>query len=169
MTGTTIDPVKAAKELPMDLRQWVDECRLIMLALEAAQRVFSRTAAVGMPAGAGLNPQMMLTLLAYSYAAGMHASEDIEWASKNDPATRYICAKSFPDCQAIRRFRRANRQMIEHCLVHVFTVARKLKLADMGSRKFEDPGLDVETYASILETVRRKLRLAVLMDTAACE
>ena len=169
MTEANLEHGQAAKKLPVDLRHWVDECRLIMLALEAAQRVFSRTAAVGMPANVALNPQMMLTLLTYSYAAGMHASEDIEWASLRDLAMRYICAGSFPDCQAIRRFRRANRQMIEHGLVHVFTEARKLRFAGTGQWEVEDPGFAAQTYASILEVVRRKLQLAVMMDTAAAE
>ena len=169
MTRMTNDPMGAAKELPADLRQWVDECHLIKLALEATQRVFSRTAEVGMPTGVALNPQMMLTLLTYSYAAGMHASQDIEWFLYNDPVARYICVGNYPEELSIRRFRRANRQMIEHCLLHVFTEACKLKLADVGPREGKPHRLDAQTYASILEAARRRLQLAVLMDTAASE
>ena len=63
--------------------------------------------------GYGLPPSaMMLTLLTYCYATGVYGSGDIELNIRHDPMTRYLCAKIYPDIDAIRSFRRDNRPRI---------------------------------------------------------
>jgi transposase len=170
MTDTLTRPVvEPSRELPRDLRQWAEESRLIRWALDAAHSAAEQMVPVVMPAGGAINRQMMLTLLAYCYASGIHGSEDIEWASQNDPHVGYICGKSRPDSRTIRQFRRANRQAVEHCLVHVFTLALEHRVAES---QFDHPGhsrTEAGFYHNLFNTARRRLELAVLMDTAACE
>ena len=112
----------------------------------------------------GLNAQM-LTLLTYCYAEEIYDSETIEWAASNDPTVRYICAGILPSWQEIRRFRKANRQSIEQCLVHVATQA-------MARRYFggaDQPVEPDEACAQVLCWAQRRVELAIMMDTAANE
>jgi transposase len=53
---------------------------------------------------------MMLGLLIYSYASGLFASRQIERASHDSVAVRFLCADTHPDHDTICTFRRAESQ-----------------------------------------------------------
>ena len=153
MTTPLIDATRPTRDWPADLRPHVGEHRLIELALEGAQIVGER-----LPRPEGIaedqpSPRLLLTLLTYCYAAAIYGSEDIEWACDKDPSVHYLCAKTPPEQEDIRRFRRANRPSIEACLVWIYGQACPAK----------DPG------HSLADFVRQKLELAIMMDTASCE
>ena len=119
----------------------------------------------------GFTPQMMLTLLTYGYATDLHSSDDIEWASRSDATVRYICARTHPDWQTIRRFRRANRQWIEQCLVLVYMLNQAIarRLARTGDYSALAVLRHAETYADALGWARRKVELAITMDAAVTD
>jgi hypothetical protein len=167
MTKMLIEVEQRTAGLPTDLRQRVGERVLIELALEAAQTVGER---LPRPFGAKerCNPQMLLTLLTYCYAAGMYGSGDIEWACSNDTAARYLCANTVPDEETIRNFRRANRPWIEACLTRVYQSACGASVA-VSPEPLSIPGLETRSSAELLNVVRRKLELAIMIDTAMCE
>ncbi len=147
MTTIFENPRPQTPENADDLRSVVGERRLIELALEAAQFVGE-----GLPRPEKIrehtpSPKMLLTLLAYCYASGIHGSEDIEWACENDLGVRYICANILPDQNTIRRFRRANRPWIEACLTRIHDAVC---------------GADAGAAFS-----RKKIELAIFTDTAA--
>ena len=153
MIATFTNTRQQTTSFPDDLRSIVGERRLIELALEAAQIVGE---ALPRPEGTlqdQPSPRMLLTLLTYCYAAGIYASEDIEWACESDAAARYICAKTWPEQDALRCFRRANRPWIEACLGWVYGKACPKDIAS----------------TALAALVRQKLDLAILLDTAACE
>jgi hypothetical protein len=140
---------------------------LIQLALEAVQTVGARLPRP-LESEEGCNPQMLLPLLTYCYAAGIYGSEDIEYDCRNDAATRYLCADALPDQETIRNFRRANRLRIEDCLACVYRNASEMKPAQMNRdpspvREFKERTIDLAGF------VRRRLELAIMIDTAMCE
>lgn len=153
---------------PADLRQWVEECQLIQLVLEAVQQTLpDGTQAVADVAAP--NARMLLTLLTYCYAADVLASEDVEWAAQNDPAVRYIGGSSPPDTNRLRRFRRANRALLEACLTKVLTeVLTANRDEPVAAPRWGDRPGAVNNPATAA-WVRRKLELAVMMDAAAAD
>ena len=165
-TGTTLE---LARELPNDLRAWLGERQLMDLALEAVQTVTLEQPTFGGQRGEQLSSQMMLTLLTYCYATDTYGSEDVEWSAENEFAPGYICAHTRPDWQTVRRFRKANRARIEECLVQVLNRAVTRRFTDVG---VEDPWsrlVEVDLLAETTEWARRKIQLAILMDTAASD
>ena len=106
-----------------DLRQILASRLLTELALNAVQEVdWSKVRRVRRGA-AGYQPQMMLTLLCYCYAAGIYGSQQIEEVMRRDETVRYICARTYPDRAEIQQFRRDNRPMLEQCLASVLNQA----------------------------------------------
>lgn len=153
MITTFTNTRQQTTNFPDDLRSLVGERRLIELALEAAQIVGEALPRPTRSMQDRHSPQMLLTLLTYCYAAGIYAAEDVEWACESDAVVRYICAKTWPNQDALRCFRRANRPWIEACLGWVYGKACPTDIAS----------------TALAALVRQKLELAILLDTAACE
>jgi hypothetical protein len=153
-------------DLPADLRQSVGESALVRLALDAAQAVVEQKPWLRAPGDSPSGPQRLLALLAYCYAAGIYASQDVARACRNDPAVRSLCAGSLPDWSAVWLFRNANRPWIEECLARVYG-APCVAAPTGGSREpatvhrfREEAAPDINGFA------RRKLRRAVWTDAA---
>jgi transposase len=73
-------------------------------------------------------PEMMLSLLIYSYATGRFGSRTIEAAAYTDVALRYICADTaHPDHSVICAFRRNNKEVFEETFTKVLLLARQMK------------------------------------------
>src|SRR4051812_5298991 len=126
-TTMTEDPLG----LPWDFAEWVDPALL-------AEWVKSQVATFdwanpNIVAFEQKNPQfrptMFLTLLTYSYARGMCASEDISEACYNDSILRPICANDPPSSRAIIAFRRENRGLIQWFLMEIIKQAIKHRFA----------------------------------------
>jgi hypothetical protein len=157
MSTTTANTLGPLKELPADLTALLADRRIIQLALEAVGFVALRDPGFSRQSCDAFRPEMLLTLLTYCYATSTFGSDDVEWAVEHERATRYICRRSRPDAFAVRRFRRANRPRIEQCLVHVLTRA----LAE----RFGETWVTEDAFG----WARRKVELAILMDTAASD
>ena len=147
------DAKRLMREWPEDLRQALGERRLIELALEAAHIIGEGLPRPEAVAADQPSPRMLLTLLTYCYAAGIYASEDIEWESESDAGARYICANVPPEQDTVRRFRRANRPWVEACLAWVYGQAFKSDA----------------TSAVVAAIVREKVELAILADSATAD
>jgi hypothetical protein len=153
MKTALINAARPTRESPENLRRIVGERRLVELALEAAQLVGENVPRPEKIVEDQPGSRTLLTLLTYCYAAGIYASEDIEWACESDAAARYICAKTRPDHEVLRCFRRANRPWIEACLGWVYGKACPTDIA--GSE--------------LAALVRQKLELAIMLDTATAD
>jgi hypothetical protein len=151
-------------ELPADLRSWLPERRLLELTLEAVEVVSLQGESFGGKRFEQFSPTMMLTLLTYCYATDSFGSGDVEWAATNETTPRYICRLSLPDANAIRRFRRAYRASVMQCLMYVLNGAIAERPA---SDSFE--AIYAETFVDADAWARRKIDLAILMDTAASD
>jgi len=55
-------------------------------------------------------------MLVYCYAAGIFGSEAIVEQMHEDTHFRALCGDDYPDWHQLRRFRRLNRPVIQHCL-----------------------------------------------------
>jgi len=76
---------------------------------------------------------MMLAWLIYCYARGLFSSRQIEQASYENVAARYLCANNHPDHDTIAKFRRENRALFEGCFCTVLALARELGLVRLGA------------------------------------
>jgi hypothetical protein len=87
---------------------------------------------------------MMMTLLSYCYATGVFGSGDIEQNLQADPMTRYLCARTYPDLDAIRMFRRHHGTQIRRCLATVFRQAWQLRFLSDSSAGAAQSGFEAQ-------------------------
>jgi len=93
--------------LPPDMRQWVPENHLSQFILDAVDEM-DRSAAKVNHRGCGSEqypPDMLLSLLIYSYSSGVFSSRSIERATYDSVATRVLCGDTHPDHDTICAFR----------------------------------------------------------------
>lgn len=75
--------------------------------------------------GGALPPREMLGAVSYCYTKGVFTSEEIEGKMRRDTALRESVGGDVPDAQAIRKFRRLNRDAIRSTLEKAFVFLRK--------------------------------------------
>lgn len=152
-----------------DLSRIVGERALLQLVLDSIQTLnpaLLNEAARRMP---DFRPQMMLTLLTYCYSSSIYGSKDIEWAVENDRTVRYICARTRPDSQSLRRFRRQNRELLSECLLYVMKQTWALKF-DRGEADYVGyEWFESDLLARLNQSAAERLEVAALMDGAESE
>jgi transposase len=79
------------------------------------------------------HPAMLLGLLVYGYATGVHSSRKIERACHDSVAFRFIAANTQPDHDSIATFRRRFLAQIEALFVQVLVLAREMKCLKLGN------------------------------------
>jgi transposase len=109
-------------------------------------------------------PQMLLTLLTYCYAARIYGSRDVEWATRYDKTVRYICARTFPDWNTLRRFRRRNRAILQETLTNVFKQAWAVKFDEGETDYWGCDWFESELSREVRRTACQRLDTAALMD-----
>jgi len=96
-------------------------------------RAASETAQPGGPgvfapkAGNAIPAKELLGAVAYCYAKGVYSSSEIEDRMLRDPQLRASTQDEIPNAQAIRRFRRVNREAIQQTLEKWYRRLRKAK------------------------------------------
>lgn len=78
------------------------------------------------------HPGVLLGLLIYGYASGVHSSRKIERATYDSVAFRYVAANTHPDHDTLATFRRRFLKEIEALFVQVLVLAREMKLLKLG-------------------------------------
>lgn len=166
MTNTESGKERRIGALTEDLSRALGERQLLKLTLEAVQSAGPAGFSSKEIRAAEYRPQMMLTLLTYCYAASIYGSYDIEWAISHNRTVRYICARTYPDWQAIKRFRRQHREMLQT------TIARVLKQAwacrfDAGEADYNGyEWFESELLSQVNVAAMERLELAALIDGA---
>ena len=162
---------ESARGFSSDFSRVAGQRELLTLVLDAVQAADARALALEANPP-GFRPQMMLTLLTYAYASSIYGSRDLELAMQTDRTIRYICARTFPDWQSIRRFRRRHRELVERCLTQVMAQARTLRLEETESEYpwLGTPGpaakAEKELMGKAAAAARERLDTAALMDGA---
>ena len=95
--------------------------------------------------------------------------EPRQTAIGSDRTVRYICARTYPDWQRLRRFRRQHRELLLQCLVYV--------LKQGWALKFDEGDADYAGYewfeSELIDLVNRgaqdRLDFAALLDGAESE
>jgi len=136
--------------LPPDLRQWVPADHLVHFIMDAVGELDLRVARVN-ERGTGeaqYPPAMMLGLLIYSYASGLFASRQIERASHDSVAVRFLCADTHPDHDTICTFRRQNAALLARSFAQVVELAARCGVLKVGALTVAIDGSKVLASAS---------------------
>ena len=85
---------------------------------------------------------MLLGLLIYGYANGVHSSRKIERATYDSVAFRYVAANTHPDHDTLATFRRRFLKEVETLFVQVLVLAREMKLLKLGHIALDGTKID---------------------------
>jgi transposase len=120
--------------LPPSVDEWLPGDHLARFVVEVIDQL-DLSALTRQYAGRGSaahHPAVLLGLLVYGYASGVHSSRKIERASYDSVAFRYVAANTHPDHDTLASFRRRFLKEIEELFVQVLMLAREMKLLKLG-------------------------------------
>lgn len=120
--------------LPPSVDDWLPNDHLARFVIEVIERL-DLDALVKQYAGRGSaahHPSVLLGLLVYGYASGVHSSRKIERATYDSVAFRYVAANTHPDHDTLATFCRRFLKEIESLFVQVLVLAREMKLLKLG-------------------------------------
>jgi transposase len=123
--------------LPPDMRQWLPASHPVWLVIDAvalldtsALHAYRRTGGAG---AAGYDPDMLATLLIWSYANGVTSSRRIERLCQQDVAFRVICAGRVPDHVTVARFRQQFAETAAGLFAQVLVLCARLGMGQVGT------------------------------------
>jgi transposase len=120
--------------LPPSVDEWLPSDHLARFVVEVIERL-DLDDLVKQYAGRGSaahHPSVLLGLLVYGYANGVHSSRKIERATYDSVAFRFVAANTHPDHDTLATFRRRFLKEIEALFVQVLVLAREMKLLKLG-------------------------------------
>ena len=115
--------------LPPSLQDWLPDGHLAHFVVETVGLLPLRGFRVNQrgTGSAQFPPSMLLSLLIYNYAVGRMSSRQIEKATYEDVASRYICGgEAHPDHDTICAFRRKNAELFQESFVKVLEYAQEM-------------------------------------------
>jgi len=121
--------------LPPSVDDWLPQDHLARFVVEVIDQL-DLSELIRQYAGRGsaaYHPAMLLGLLVYGYASGVHSSRKIERACHDSLAFRFIAANAQPDHDSIATFRRRFLVQIEALFVQVLMLAREMKCLKLGN------------------------------------
>lgn len=121
--------------LPPSIQEWLPEAHLARYVVEVVEQL-DLSAMERAYAGRGYDaypPAMLLSLLIYGYATGTFSSRQIELATYDSLAFRYIACNLHPDHDTLAHFRRRFGAEFESAFVQVLQVARENPLSRFGT------------------------------------
>jgi transposase len=121
--------------LPPSVDEWLPQDHLARFVVEVIDQL-DLNDLVRQYAGRGsaaYHPAMLLGLLVYGYATGVHSSRKIERACHDSVAFRFIAANTQPDHDSIANFRRRFLPQIEALFVQVLVLAHEMKCLKLGN------------------------------------
>lgn len=101
---------------------------------------------------AAYDPEMMTRLLLYAYCVGKRSSRQIEKATSEDIAFRYLAAGQQPDHDTIASFRRTHLEALAELFGQVLQLCREAGLVKLGQVAID--GTKMQANASPARTVR---------------
>ena len=121
--------------LPPSVDEWLPERHLARFIVEVIDGLdLGRMSGAYRGSGsASYHPRMVLGLLVYGYATGVFSSRQLERATYDSVAFRFIAANDHPDHDTIATFRRRFLKDIEKLFVEVLRLAREMGVLKMGT------------------------------------
>src|SRR5450631_2353339 len=121
--------------LPPSVDEWLREEHLARFVVEVVDGLDLRSMS-GAYRGSGsrsYHPRLLLGVLVYGYATGVFSSRNLERATHDSVAFRFIAANEHPDHDTIATFRRRFLPQIEALFVQVLGVAREMGVLKLGT------------------------------------
>ena len=121
--------------MPPSVDEWLPQRHLARFVVEVIEGLDLR-AMTGSYRGSGeasYHPRLLLGLIIYGYAIGVFSSRNLERATYNSVAFRFIAANEHPDHDTIATFRRRFLEQIEALFVQVLGVAREMGVLKLGT------------------------------------
>jgi transposase len=120
--------------LPPSVDEWLPSDHLARFVVEVIDRLDldELTKQYTGRGSAAHHPAVLLGLLVYGYANGVHSSRKIERATYDSVAFRYVAANTHPDHDTLATFRRRFLKEVEALFVQVLVLAREMKLLKLG-------------------------------------
>jgi len=121
--------------MPPSVDEWLPQRHLARFVVEVIEGLDLR-AMTGSYRGSGeasYHPQLLLGLIIYGYATGVFSSRNLERATYDSVAFRFIAANEHPDHDTIANFRRRFLLQIEALFVQVLGVAREMGVLKLGT------------------------------------
>jgi transposase len=134
--------------LPPSVNEWLPANHLARFVVEVIEQLdlSALTRQYGGRGSAAHHPGVLLGLLVYGYASGVHSSRKIERATYDSVAFRYVAANTHPDHDTLATFRRRFLKEIEGLFVQVLVLAQEMKLLKLGHIALD--GTKIEANAS---------------------
>jgi transposase len=121
--------------MPPSVDEWLPQRHLARFVAEVIEGLDLR-AMTGSYRGSGeasYHPQLLLGLIVYGYATGVFSSRNLERATYDSVAFRFIAANEHPDHDTIATFRRRFLPQIEALFVQVLGMAREMGVLKLGT------------------------------------
>ena len=121
--------------MPPSVDEWLPLRHLARFVVEVVSGLDLR-AMIGSYRGSGeasYHPALLLGLIIYGYATGVFSSRQLERATYDSVAFRFIAANQHPDHDTIATVRRRFLREIENLFVHVLGVAREIGVLKLGT------------------------------------
>ena len=115
--------------------EWLPERHLARFAVEVIASLDLR-GMIDSYRGSGeasYHPAVLLGILIYGYATGVFSSRELERATYDSVAFRFIAANQHPDHDTIAAFRRRFLKQIEKLFVRVLMLGREMGVLKMGT------------------------------------
>ena len=134
--------------LPPSVNEWLPADHLARFVVEVIEQLdlSALTRQYGGRGSAAHHPAVLLGLLIYGYASGVHSSRKIERATYDSVAFRFVAANTHPDHDTLATFRRRFLKEVEALFVQVLVLAREMKLLRLGHIALD--GTKIEANAS---------------------
>lgn len=130
--------------LPPSVDEWLPKDHLARFVVEVIEQL-DLSDLLRQYAGRGSaahHPAVLLGLLIYGYASGVHSSRKIERATYDSVAFRYVAANTHPDHDTLATFRRRFLKEVEALFVQVLMLAREMKLLKLGHIALDGTKID---------------------------
>jgi transposase len=134
--------------LPPSVQDWLPEGHLARFVVDIVSQLNLeplRCAYAGVGSKA-YDPEMLLALLFYGYATRLFSSRQMERATYDSVAFRYIAANTHPDHDTIASFRKRFIGYLKPLFVEILMVARTLGMLKLGKVSLD--GTKVKANAS---------------------
>ena len=116
------------------VEEWLDDNHLARFVVGVVNELnlSSITTQFGKRGRSAYSPQMMVSLLFYSYASGTYSSRKIERQTYDSIPVRYICGNHHPDHDTIANFRKRFFPNLADLFVQILLYAQELGFGKVG-------------------------------------
>lgn len=129
----TVYTARGGLRMPLDLSKWVAPEKILEWIQEQLRQLNPAKAEAAEFARleSETRPEVIITLLLYSYATNLFGSEEIVHACRGESMQQRICSGQAPFPHELQHFRRKHRTLLEEFLAEVFHRAVREKYVNL--------------------------------------